>query len=99
MLLIKGDSRYLDNRKDKAKLYNWDRTIISFRNPKEISILLHQQKAAYPSAMIYVGDSDIPLGSNEKVELLSYMKGVIQQLRRKEVEELKKAIASLREAG
>lgn len=49
--------------------------------------------------MIYVGDSDIPLGSNEKVELLSYMKGVIQQLRRKEVEELKKAIASLREAG
>lgn len=96
---IEGDSRYLDNRKDKTKPYDWERTIMSFRNLREISILLHQQKAAYPSALIYVGDSDILLCSNEKEELVNYMKEAIQKLRRKEVEELKKAVESLREAG
>ncbi|MDO5291593.1 MAG: hypothetical protein Q4F05_02465 [bacterium] len=93
---VEGDSRWLNTSNDTAKPYDWERTILSFTELREISILLHKQQPAYPSAMIYVGDSETPLSNNERDQLLEYMRKTIQQLRRKEVEELKRVITSLR---
>lgn len=94
---VEGESRWLDSRKDRTKPYDWERTILSFVELREISTLLHEQKPAYPSATIYVGDRETPLSDGEKEQFLEYMRESIQRLRRKEVKELQRILNKLKE--
>lgn len=53
-------------------------------------------KPAYPSAKIYVGDRVLPLNIQEKEEFIEYMKSAIEDLKRGEIEALKREINRLR---
>ena len=92
---VENESRGLDLRTDYSKLHNWERTILSFKELREISILINM-KLAYPSAKIYVGDRALPLNIQEKEEFIAYMKSAIDDLKRGEVEALKREINRLR---
>lgn len=92
---VENKSRWLDLRTDFSKLHNWERTILSFKELREISILINM-KPAYPSAKIYVGDRALPLNIQEREEFISYMRSAIKDLKRGEIEALKREINRLR---
>ncbi len=92
---IENGSRWIDLRTDFGKDHNWERTILSFEELSEISILVNE-KPAYPSARIYVGDRALPLSNQDKDEFISYMKNVIEDLKRGELEIVKREINRLR---
>lgn len=92
---LEKESRWLDLRLDFSKHYDWERTIVSFEELREISILVNG-KPAYPSAKIYVGDSALPLNTKEKEEFISYMRSAIEDLKRGELEGLKRELNRLR---
>lgn len=92
---VENESRWLDLRTDFSKLHNWERTILSFKELREISILINM-KPAYPSAKIYVGDRALPLNIQEREEFISYMRSAIKDLKRGEIEALKREINRLR---
>lgn len=92
---VENGSRWLDLRTDFSKVHNWERTILSFKEFREISILINE-KPAYPSARIYVGDRALPLNTQEKEEFISYMQKVIEELKRGELETIKREVNRLR---
>ena len=77
---------------------SYERTVKSFKAITEFS-LLHGLESAYSCARVYIENRDMLLIDIEREEILQYMRECIGKIRRKEVEDLKKIVRSLKEGG